>query len=131
MVKLVAEAQIQRGFQVEVGIRQHRLVADLTPDKGGTDSGPTPPEILLGALAACAAIFAQMFAQREGLPGPVEVRAEAELVDQPMVVRDFRVHVKIGGLPPEKKEKAAAFVGGCVVSKTLCAANAVSLTIES
>jgi len=130
MAKLNVQARVNQGFQVEVGIRQHRLLADLTPDKGGKDTGPTPPELLLASLAACSAIFAQMFAQREGLSGPVEVQAEAELADQPMVVRDFRVRVRIPGLPEEKREKAEAFVGRCVVSQTLCAANNVSLSVE-
>ncbi|MFN3346532.1 MAG: OsmC family protein [Candidatus Bipolaricaulaceae bacterium] len=130
MAKLSVSARVKQGMQVEVGVRQHRLIADLTPDKGGQDAGPTPPELLVASLAACAAIFAQMFAQREGIPGPVEVQAEAALVDQPMVVRDFRVRVRIHGLPKDKKEKAEAFVGRCVVSQTLCAANAVSLSIE-
>jgi len=130
MAKLNVQARVNQGFQVEVGIRQHRLLADLTPDKGGKDTGPTPPELLLASLAACSAIFAQMFAQREGLSGPVEVQAEAELADQPMVVRDFRVRVRIPGLPEEKREKAEAFVGRCVVSQTLCAANNVFLSVE-
>lgn len=130
MAKLNVQARVNQGFQVEVGIRQHRLLADLTPDKGGKDTGPTPPELLLASLAACSAIFAQMFAQREGLSGPVEVQAEAELADPPMVVRDFRVRVRIPGLPEEKREKAEAFVGRCVVSQTLCAANNVSLSVE-
>ncbi|MDW8151731.1 MAG: OsmC family protein [Candidatus Bipolaricaulota bacterium] len=130
MAKLSVQARVRQGVQVEVGVRGHKVVADLTPDKGGRDAGPTPPELLLAALAACSAIFAQMFAQREGLPGPVEVQAEAELVDSPMVVRDFRVRVRIAGLPPEKREKAEAFVGRCVVSQTLCAANSVALVVE-
>lgn len=131
MAKLSVHARSQdRGFRVEVKIRGHKIVSDLTQDKGGQDSGPTPPELLLGSLAACSAIFARMFAQREGLSGPVEVQAEAELADQPMVIRDFRVRVHIPGLPPEKRPKAQAFVEHCVVSQTLCAANTVDLVVE-
>ncbi|MCS7240568.1 MAG: OsmC family protein [Candidatus Bipolaricaulota bacterium] len=130
MARIFAQAKVLDGFKVEVGIRKHRILADLTPDKGGADSGPTPPEILLAALAACSAIYAKMFAQREGLQGPLEVQAEAELTEPPMAVRDFRVRVRIAGLPKEKREKAEAFVGKCVVSQTLCVANAVSLVIE-
>lgn len=131
MAKMNVVARVRQGFQVEVEIRQHRVTADLPPDKGGQDRGPTPPELLLASLAACSAIFAQMFAQREGIAGPVEVQAEAKLADHPMGVSDFRVRVRIPGLPPEKEEKAQAFVGRCVVSQTLCAANTVALTIET
>lgn len=127
---MTVSARMDQGFQVELGIRGHRLIADLPPDKGGQDAGPTPPELLLASLAACSAIFAQMFAQREGIPGPVEVQAQAELTDQPMVVQDFRVRVRIHGLPEEKREKAKAFVERCVVSQTLCAANAVAVSVE-
>lgn len=131
MAKLRVEANVQDGFKVEVGIRQHKIVADLTPDKGGQDSGPTPPEILVAALAACSAIYAQMFARREGLAGPITVVAEAELTEPPMQVRDFRVQVRLPGLPPDRRDKAHAFLSQCVVSQTLCAANAVAITIES
>ena len=131
MAKLFAEAKSLDGFKVEVGIRNHRIVADLTPDKGGSDAGPTPPEILLGALAACSAIYARIFAQREGITGEISVRAEAELTEPPMNVQNFRVHVRIPGLPKEKLEKAYAFVEKCVVAQTLCAANAVELKIEA
>jgi len=131
MAKLFAEAKSLDGFKVEVGIRNHRILADLTPDKGGSDAGPTPPEILLGALAACSAIYARIFAQREGITGEISVRAEAELTEPPMNVQNFRVYVRLPGLPKEKLEKAYAFVEKCVVAQTLCAANAVELKIEA
>ncbi len=130
MAKLLAQAKVLDGFKVEVGIRNHRILADLTPDKGGSDAGPTPPEILLGALAACSAIYARIFAQREGISGEITVRAEAELTEPPMNVRNFKVHVRIPGLSKEKVEKAYAFIEKCVVAQTLCAANAVELKIE-
>jgi len=130
MAKLSAQAKVLDGFKVEVAIRNHRMVADLTPDKGGSDAGPTPPEILVGALAACSAIYARIFAQREGIPGEITVRAEAELTEPPMNVQNFQVHVRIPGLPKEKLDKAHAFVEKCVVAQTLCAASAVELKIE-
>lgn len=46
----------------------HRLVSDEPVDLGGTDAGPTPTELLLGALGACTAITVRMVADRKGWP---------------------------------------------------------------
>ncbi len=131
MPKLEAKAVGKEGMCFEVHMRGYRLIADLTADKGGKGLGPTPPEILLGALAACSGIYAKMFALREGLsPEGIEVTATAEMGDPPMSLEAFRVHVKFPGLPAAKREKAKAFVGQCLVSKTLCAPQEVALEIH-
>lgn len=130
MAKLLAQARIDQGFATEVTLRHHRVRADLTPDKGGADSGPTPPELLLGALAACSAIFAKIFAQREGLSGPILVEAEAESPEPPTHVENFSVRVTIPGLSQEQAEKARAFVERCVVGQTLKMAHDVKLSIQ-
>lgn len=40
------------GFAQEISIRSHRVVADEPEQDGGTDSGPTPYELLLAALGS-------------------------------------------------------------------------------
>ena len=90
MGKILALAKIEKGFQTEVRVRNHRIIADLTPDKGGEDWGPTPPEILVVALAACSAMFAKMFADRVGFSGPITVETEAETPEPPTIVQNFR-----------------------------------------
>ncbi len=129
-MKISVKAEIDEGFKAEAQIRGHRIVADLTPDKGGGDLGPTPPEVLLAALATCSAIFAKMFAAREGLSGPIVVEAEAEMPEPPTHMENFRVRVTIPGLSQDQKEKAKAFVERCVVGRTLSMAHRVECTIE-
>lgn len=119
-MKLVAHALQEENMSFSVVIRGHKVRADLTPDKGGADSGPTPPELLVGALAARSGIYARIFAMREGLgSAKIEVEAEAEMEEPPRFLRDFVVRVKLPGLPPEKEEKFRAFVERCVVGQTL------------
>lgn len=129
---MTIKAKHQEGMAFEVEIRGHKLTSDLTPDKGGKDLGPSPPELLLGALAACSGIFAAMFAQRNGLsPQGIEAEATAEMAQSPMRLNGFSVRVRFPGLPEELKEKAKAFIEACVVGNTLKNANSVVLEIES
>lgn len=60
--------QLEEGYRARVSVRQHTLFADEPDDAGGTDSGPSPTELLLGALGACMAITAKMYANRKGWP---------------------------------------------------------------
>jgi putative redox protein len=51
-------------YQVDLGVGQHRLVADEPPDAGGTDAGPSPFGLLVCALVACTATTLRMYAER-------------------------------------------------------------------
>ncbi len=45
------------GCQVEMRARKHSFLADEPTQGGGTDKGPTPRELALGALAACITVI--------------------------------------------------------------------------
>ena len=57
-----------KGFAQKVAIGPHRLTADEPVDLGGTDSGPSPYELLLAALGACTSMTVAMYAQRREWP---------------------------------------------------------------
>ncbi|MBI4534503.1 MAG: OsmC family protein, partial [Candidatus Melainabacteria bacterium] len=49
---------------IQAGI--HKVVSDVSVTVGGSDQGPTPHELFLGALGACTAMTMQMVARRKG-----------------------------------------------------------------
>ncbi len=54
------------GTRASISVRQHAWAADEPLEDGGTDSAPTPGELMLGALGSCMAITCRLYAQRKG-----------------------------------------------------------------
>jgi putative redox protein len=52
-------------YTVALRAGEHALTADEGAALGGEDTGPSPHELLCGALAACTAITLRMYAQRK------------------------------------------------------------------
>ncbi len=65
MAKITAE--LTTGTVVRMSNGRHTWGADEPLDKGGTDAGPTPYELLLGSLAACTCITLALYARHKGI----------------------------------------------------------------
>lgn len=60
-------AELREGTQVTIHARQFSWHGDEPPAAGGTDTGPTPYEMLLGSLAACITITLRVYADHKGI----------------------------------------------------------------
>jgi uncharacterized OsmC-like protein len=56
------------GFAQEIHAGAHRLHADEPESAGGTDTGPSPYDLLLAALGACTSMTVAMYARRKAWP---------------------------------------------------------------
>jgi putative redox protein len=55
-------------YQTIVSYRDRSFLADEPASENGTDTGPTPDELLVGSLASCTAITLRMYADRKEWP---------------------------------------------------------------
>jgi putative redox protein len=56
------------GFAQEVSVGPHRLSGDEPASAGGTDTGPTPYDLLLAALGSCTSMTVALYARRKRWP---------------------------------------------------------------
>jgi uncharacterized OsmC-like protein len=76
----VADSRQVQGLQSETKIRNFTLTVDEPESLGGTDTGPNPVELILGALASCQEITYRAFAEALEIPlDSVAVRIEGDL----------------------------------------------------
>jgi putative redox protein len=124
-------AELRTGTLATIRARQFSWKGDEPRGAGGTDSGPTPYEILLGALAACTAITLRLYATHKGIElEGVDVTLQFGRVHaEDCVDCDERVdglieriesHVTIHGSFDDAQQKRLAQVAArCPVHKTL------------
>ncbi len=120
----------EQGYRTAIHIRNHTVIADELIQDGGTDTGPTPMEMLLGTAGACIAVTTKAYAQRKGWPlEGVSVELEMERIrredypaytgDAPFI-HEIREHIVFeGALTEEQKARLMVVAGKCPVHLTL------------
>jgi putative redox protein len=117
------------GEQVMVHFTMQDLLIDHPVGVGGTGAGPSPGELLLGALAACTSVYVGRNARRHGVPVEsvhvgVSFETAQEPTDGPLAAVSFlnrivkRVEVR-GQLTTEHVEMVRFWAERCAIGETL------------
>jgi putative redox protein len=117
-VKVVAR-RIE-GYAHEIDLEGgHELVLDEPADRGGTDTGPRPTQLLASALAGCIAITMEMYAERKDWDlGRLEV--DVEVSYEGTVPNDYEVSIKLpDGLDEEQRRRLLVIATKCPVHRVL------------
>lgn len=117
-------------YATEIVAGGHSLTADEPESVGGTDTGPTPYDLLVASLGACTAITLRMYADRRNWPlTAVTVRLRHEKVHaedckacdsgKGAVDRIEREIELTGALTAEQRQRLAEIAERCPVHRTL------------
>lgn len=94
-----SDSALGTGFRSEVRLRQHCLTVDEPAGIGGSDSGPTPIELVLAALGTCQEITYRAFATALGIPlEAVAVSVEGDIDFRGFFAIDDTVRPGFGAL---------------------------------
>jgi putative redox protein len=129
-----ASIRLDSSLKATITAGKHTWIADEPLADGGTDMGPTPMQMLVGALGACAAITAQLYARRKGWPlEGVEINVDLERFKKEAypvytgssdVVNEIRqCLVFLGPLSDEQKRRLLEIAGKCPVHRVLTQPN--------
>jgi putative redox protein len=118
------------GFVQEIGAGRHHLWSDEPLPVGGTDTGPTPYDLLLAALGSCTSMTVGMYARRKGWPlvlVTVRLRhshvhaddcASCETQEARLTVIDREIELD-GPLDDDQRARLLAIANRCPVHLTL------------
>jgi uncharacterized OsmC-like protein len=118
------------GYLAAVEVRGHRVTVDEPATAGGTDTGPTPTELLLGSLASCYTLALRWAAKRRALAlGDIRVTATGTYEGRQFSAIRLQVLARV---PPEESQallRDARRV--CYVSNTLAGAVDIEVTLAT
>jgi len=125
-VKVVARRSEGFAHRIEFG-DGHELSADEPTDRGGTDTGPRPTQLLAASLASCTAITMEMYAGvKEWDLGQLEVEVETSY--EGPVPSAFAVTVDLPDhLDDEQRQRLLTIAAKCPVHKVVAAGAEVSV----
>ncbi len=124
-------AKLDSGMAVEISNGRHHWSADEPLAFGGTDTGPSPYELLLGSLAACTCVTLSWYCQHKKLPLHsittsyefARVHADdckdCDSADKGFIEKiESDIHIE-GDFDDAQQKRLAQIVGRCPVHKTL------------
>ena len=121
------------GAKFAIRIRSHEIMVDQTINGGGSDSAPTPIELLGAALGSCIAYYLHHFFHTRGLPADdIMVAVSQKSATNPNRVESFDVRVALpAGVPPHYLPLLDRVIQACPAHNTLAPGARISVTFNS
>jgi putative redox protein len=109
----------------------YRVVSVQAASEGGGGAEPTPPELLLAALGACAGhcVIEYLRARAQPLSG-LRVYVSAEKAECPARLDSFRVVVDLPGIEERHQQGVLRVVKACLIHNTLAMTPAIAVEVS-
>jgi prolyl-tRNA editing enzyme YbaK/EbsC (Cys-tRNA(Pro) deacylase)/uncharacterized OsmC-like protein len=117
-------------FETEIG--RHRILTDQPVSQGGTNAGPSPPELLLASLGACAGHYAEEYLRTRSLPSRgLEVHVDAQKGTQPARLASFHISVTIPEIDEKHRLGVLRSVKACLIHNTLLTSPLIEVEVSA
>jgi putative redox protein len=104
------------------------IVVDEPIGAGGTDSGPSPTQLLAASLAGCTAITLELYAERKGWDlGALEVEVDFASEGQAPAVFDVVLRLP-GSFDEEQRQRLLKIAARCPVHKVLASESSIAIS---
>ena len=115
---LVVTIPGQRRVDVQVG--GHVVHTDQPLDNGGEDTGPSPYDLFLASIGACAGIFIQGFCSKRGISTEGISVVERPTFGDDGVLQSVALEIRVPpGFPDKYHAALINVVDGCSVKKAI------------
>ena len=119
-------------FETSVG--DHTIITDVmpTPEWGGQNRAPTPPEYFVSSLGTCVAAFVARYCKQSGIDASdMGVEVSFDKAAQPVRLENFRILVRLPHADcGERKTAMKRVAENCVLHETLAALGASRIGVE-
>ncbi len=129
---MALEVTFPGGVAVDVHYKGHTIHTDQPEKAGGGGTGPSPFDLFLASIAACAGFFALRFCQERDIPTDgLGVTVDLERDPERHRVSKIKIRVRLPEGFPEKYRKAILrAVDQCAVKRHIVEPPAFELTAE-
>jgi uncharacterized OsmC-like protein len=110
------------GMLFESHMGGHTLTIDVPAGMGGSDRGPTPPEIFIASLGSCVGAFVAQYCERAGVDDSgMSIDVSFDKVDNPTRLTNIKVKVLLpnGECNGHREEALRRVAAHCPVHETI------------
>lgn len=123
---------IPKNRRVDVQVGRHVVHTDQPTHNGGEDAAPSPFDVFLASIGACAGIFVQGFCAARKLPTEGVRVVEEPRFDEQGVLRAVALRVEVPADFPERyREALIHVVEQCSVKKAIAAQPEFTVSVEA
>jgi putative redox protein len=117
-------------FETKMG--NHMLQIDVPASMGGSDRGPTPPEIFIASLGSCVGAFVAQYCERNGLDAQnMTVDVVFDKADNPTRLINLKVKVNLPNAEcqGQRSEAVKRVAAHCPVHETIATVEDITFEI--
>jgi len=109
------------GMKFSAQCGKHAITIDLPLGQGGSDSGPTPPDIFLASLASCVGVYVAGFCKNHSLNAAgMKITIRAEKVQNPGRLDQFAIDISLPNVVVgDKRDAVLAVARKCLIHNTI------------